>query len=227
MSRALAHAAGFELRDPDGWIPLLTFGEHPNPASGLVQVVDRDATRDMIHAFARDASQPNWAGVLLDFDHQSEDLSKPSIAAGWITELGERKDALWGQVRWTAAGQSAVENGEFRYVSPVFARCDCEVLNGNRVRPRRLASAALTNCPNIKTQLPITNRRAPVRATLPAPAPLASDDQSDEQTARRHRNRAQFIARAKGWDFNRAWSAVREADRMGVKVEDLPSFNAR
>lgn len=222
---ALAPAAGFEWRDPAGWIPLIPFGEHPNAAADVVQVFDRAAALAMIRAFARDAEQPNWAGVRMDYDHESEDLNKSSKSPGWITELAVRDDGLWGQVRWTPAGLAAVQGGEFRFISPVFNKSECESLGGKRVRPLRLAAAALTNCPNIKTQLPITNRRAPARATPPAPARFTVD--GDEQTARRYLNRAQNLARVKGWRFERAWDAVRSADRLGVPVEDLPGFNAR
>lgn len=75
-------------------------------------MVDAEALQGLVEGFAED--------VLLDFDHESSDPEKRTTAAGWIVEVESREDGLWGRVRWSAVGQQALENGEYRYVSPVW-----------------------------------------------------------------------------------------------------------
>lgn len=130
----------------DGWIQLSPLGEWPH-SSGVMQVVDAVAVAELANGYAGE--------VLLDFDHESRDPSKRTTAAGWIDRVAARQDGLWGHVRWSEAGERAVANGEYRFVSPVW---DVEELGEARVRPTRLLEAGLTNKPNIKTILPISNR---------------------------------------------------------------------
>lgn len=130
----------------DGWIQLSPVGEFAH-GSGVVQVVDAGALRGLVEGFAED--------VLLDFDHESSDPNKRTTAAGWIVEVESREDGLWGRVRWSAVGQQALENGEYRYVSPVW---EVMSLGGDRVRPVRLLEAGLTNKPNLKGMRAIANR---------------------------------------------------------------------
>lgn len=141
---------------PDGWVHLAPKGEHPHPA-GLVQVIDDEAAADMVNSFnATKQANPNFTGVLLDFDHRSLNPEDSTEAGGWIDELQNRPDGLWGHVRWTESGEKAVVGGNYRLVSPVWKRSDCEELGANRVRPKVLDSVALTNQPNLKGLNPIT-----------------------------------------------------------------------
>ncbi len=39
-------------------------------------------------------------------------------AAGWIDNLSVQGDELWGDIEWTPAGRTALEDGEYRYISP-------------------------------------------------------------------------------------------------------------
>lgn len=130
----------------DGWVQLAPLGEFPH-GSGVVQVVDAGALQGLVASFAGD--------VLLDFDHESNDPQKRTTAAGWIVEVEAREDGLWGRVRWSAAGELALENGEYRFVSPVW---EVAPLGGDRVRPVRLLEAGLTNKPNLKGLRAISNR---------------------------------------------------------------------
>ena len=144
--------------DPDGWVHLATYGEHPHGQGDdrVVQVVDRVALESILSNFRREA-RPR----LLDFDHESHDPAKPTLAAGWMEELAARNDGLWARVRWSDAGDDAVRHGRYRYLSPVWT---VTALGHGRVRPSRLLDAALTNQPNLSGLAPISNRRA-------APAP--------------------------------------------------------
>lgn len=131
----------------DGWIQISPLGDFPH-GSGVVQVVDEAALQALANSYAGD--------LLLDFDHESSDPTKRTTAAGWIDAVEARPDGLWGHVRWSAAGEAALANGEYRYVSPVW---DVEKLGPKQVRPIRLLEAGLTNKPNIKTLKPISNRQ--------------------------------------------------------------------
>ena len=150
--------------DPAGWTQLVPApGEYPGmllkdgePAEPVVQVVDGDAYRRIAAAFKTDKGAENWPGLLIDFDHFSHDVDKPSRAAGWMDELEVRPDeGIFVRGRWTAAGKEAIEGGDYRGASPVF---DVEILEDGRVRPIRLSDGGLTNQPAIKGMVPVSNR---------------------------------------------------------------------
>jgi hypothetical protein len=149
---------GFVLA-ADGWAQVCPLGEFPHAGAGVTQVVDAEACAAMATDFVGRAAEPNFPGVLVDFDHFSMDAGKPSEAAGWVGALEARDDGLWATIRWTDAGLAAVTGGRYRLVSPVFPEPSaCEDLGGGRIRPRQLVSVALTNEPNIKGGKPIANR---------------------------------------------------------------------
>lgn len=154
----------FEL-PKDGWHQLAPLGEFPHAAAGIIQVIDESACRLMVAAFenAR-ASAGNFPGLLIDFDHFSLDVAKHSEAAGWITDLKFMPNAsgsgLFAQIRWTDTGEAAVKGGRYRFLSPVWAKSDCEDLGNDRLRPVRLLNAAVTNDPNLKGILPLSNRKS-------------------------------------------------------------------
>lgn len=155
----------FEL-PADGWHQLAPLGEFPHSAAGIVQVIDAEACTRMVAAFenAR-ATSGNFPGLLIDFDHFSLDSEKRSEAAGWITDLkfcppssGNNPAGLYAAIRWSDIGETSVKGGRYRFLSPVWAKEDCEDLSGNRFRPVRLLNAAVTNDPNLKGILPLSNR---------------------------------------------------------------------
>jgi len=161
----------FELPD-DGWYQLAPLGEFPHAAAGINQVIDETACARMVTAFenAR-AAVDNFPGLLIDFDHFSLDAAKHSEAAGWITDLkfvpqsamGNHQSAISGlmaAIRWSDTGEAAVKGGRYRFLSPVWAKSDCEDLGNHRLRPVRLLNAAVTNDPNLKGILPISNRNS-------------------------------------------------------------------
>jgi len=148
----------------DGWIHLISLGEHPwtspDGSVHLLQVVDSSALESILKNF----DKGNQSGrLLIDYDHESHDLSKRTTAAGWIDKLQIRNNGLWGMPRWSAEGQKDVEGGTYRFLSPVFTLADCEELapskdGTQRLRPLKLVDAALTNRPNLRDLQPITNR---------------------------------------------------------------------
>ena len=143
---------------PDGWYQIAPFGEFPHQGAGIVQVIDREAGDAMVARFAADAKVQNFAGLLVDFDHFSLDGEKKSEAAGWLLGLECRNSGLFAQIRWSDVGEEAVKGGRYRFLSPVWARSDCVDLGNGRFRPVRMLNAAVTNDPNLKGMMPLSNR---------------------------------------------------------------------
>ena len=147
----------FRLPD-DGWYHIAPLGEFPHAGAGVIQVIDQEACIAMAARFAADANTTNFPGLLIDFDHFSLDGEKRSEAAGWILGLENRESGLWAQIRWSDLGEEAVKGGRYRFLSPVWARSDCVDLGSGRVRPVRILNAAVTNDPNLKGMVPLSNR---------------------------------------------------------------------
>ncbi|QHI70479.1 phage protease [Tichowtungia aerotolerans] len=150
----------FEL-PKDGWYQLAPLGEFPHAAAGVTQIIDEAACNRMVTAFETiKNSSDNFPGLLIDFDHFSLDAAKHSEAAGWITDLKLMPNGggLFAQIRWSDTGEAAVKGGRYRFLSPVWAKSDCEDLGNDRLRPVRLLNAAVTNDPNLKGILPLSNR---------------------------------------------------------------------
>lgn len=177
----------------DGWSHLMALGEFPNSihafdasANGgaaaprhrrVMQVCDSAAAEAMVAAFNRSAQQPNFIGLLVDRDHESDDPDKTTDAWGWCIALENRADGLWGRIRWTDLGEPAVRGGRFRFLSPVFDLATCQDLGNNRLRPMRLEKLGLTNDPNIRPLRPLTNRAA----SAPAPADPGIPDNAPQR----------------------------------------------
>jgi microcystin-dependent protein len=160
----------------DGWYHGLPAGEFPNVETlpdgtirRAIQVLDDKAFGAMKNAFEAAAKNPNFAGLLVDFDHFSDDLDKSSEAGGWITAWQNRDNGAWWQIRWSDVGDAAVRNGRFRFLSGVFPAEGWEFIEPPlrnakektitmKIRPLRLGGAGLTNKPNLRGMVPLSNR---------------------------------------------------------------------
>ncbi|QIB34755.1 phage protease [Ancylobacter pratisalsi] len=77
---------------------------------------------------------------------------EPSPARGWIVEMQERSDGIWGRVEWTEAGRAMVAGKDYRGISPAISRAaDGEIV--------AVLRASLTNTPNL-TQLATLHHRS-------------------------------------------------------------------
>ncbi len=161
----------------DGWFHIAAFGEWPHKPTGLTQIIDEESVDEIIKAFTEFAAAPNWPGVLVDFDHQSLDQDKPTVAAGWIIGLQKRPTGLWAQVRWSDLGRKSLEGGRYRFISPVWRSSDCAKLGDDRIRPLKLMNCAVTNDPNIKGLFPLSNS---AKADAPIVAPPMEIPQTTE-----------------------------------------------
>ena len=137
----------------DDWYHIEVSGEHENRAAGVVQVIDEVAINNIVKNF-----DPGATGMLIDTDHHSHDMDKSTVSYGWLEGVQNRDGQLYGKIRWTNTGKPAVEGGDFRLFSSEYAPADLETLSSNRVRPVRLSGLTLTNRPNNKGGVPISNR---------------------------------------------------------------------
>jgi phage I-like protein len=95
---------------------------------------------------------------VLDYEHQTlkvDDNGQPAPAAGWIKGLTWREgQGLFATVQLTARAKQHIQDGEYRYVSPVFAY---HPKTGDVLDIRM---AALTNNPAIDGMEPLALRAA-------------------------------------------------------------------
>ncbi len=176
----------------DGWIHISPLGVYPvtlrrgeDDESDTAIVIDAASCAAQAAAFRASPDHPanGGGGMLCDYDHFSLDSSRSSEAAGWIEDLDARADGLWARIRWTDGGLAAISGGRFRYASPVHMPSDCDQV-ADGLRPRVLASLALTNTPRMLQGLcrmrPISSRVAADAAddpshTPPTPAPSGKE----------------------------------------------------
>ena len=64
--------------------------------------------------------------LVIDYDHQTLETAnngKPAPAAGWFKKMEwvEGKGLFATDVKWTARAKQFINNGEYRYISPVIA----------------------------------------------------------------------------------------------------------
>jgi phage I-like protein len=118
------------------------------PVTGAWRI-DAAAAAQVITRCKARATQP-----VIDFDHQTlyvRENGKPAPAAAWITDLEWVEGAgLFGLATLTQRGREAIESGEYRYLSPVFAfdKQTGTVLD--------FKLAAFTNLPAIDGMEPLT-----------------------------------------------------------------------
>ena len=127
----------------------------------------RRRARRCSRTFNEEARQPNFPGLLVDFDHFSHDPAQPTTAAGWIGGAGAsrrralRADPVVGPRPPGADGRAlparvaGVEPGRLRSVDRAGAADGRETVH---LRPRRLDRLALTNDPNLPGLAPLSNR---------------------------------------------------------------------
>jgi phage I-like protein len=205
----LSNRAGFT---PAGeLIHVVPFGRYPERETGIVQVIDMKAVHSMVNDFNEQAKKPNFLGLLLDADHFSYNPEKSSEAYGWITELVSDDDGIWARVRWTDVGEAALQSGRYRLVSPAWMPQDTETVSKNEIRPLRLHSVALTNAPNMKGMVPISNRRTNENES--------DDNMTEEQAARLIKTEADGIRAVNNrmsWDH--AWALAESRQPGAAKV---------
>lgn len=165
-----------EFQHPtDGWYQIEALGEHPNVAAGIIQVVDAESAASIVTTFNREAAAGtlrHGSEMLIDHEHFKDQQDQETIAYGWLHQLQNRSDGIYGQIRWTGTGKKAVDGGDYRFFSTEYDPNDMKVLSkdpkARKVRPLRLDGLTVTNMFNNRGQRPITNRAPNFPGDVPA-----------------------------------------------------------
>lgn len=136
-------AASFELdRAKPGRIQLLPYGEFRatdgRPTDVKAWLITDSNGKDVV-ALANNQRNP----LPIDYEHQiihSKTNGKEAPSAGWMDYLYFTPQSIFADVRWTDKAAEYIKNGEYRYISAVFAY-DAEGY------VRKIFHAALTNSP--------------------------------------------------------------------------------
>lgn len=124
----------------------------------ITQQVDPADFDQIVARFRQLATAPNFAGLLVDFDHFSCD-DKSTRAGAWIEAVERRGDELWAQLRLSASGRAALEGGDYRHFSPVLGFTPKRYQPGEVAHPQALLGGAFTNQPTFRGMVPLSNRQ--------------------------------------------------------------------
>ncbi len=99
------------------WVQILPSGKTVQAVDGRNWIVP-----DVSKVLARSMT---GVDLPIDYEHQTDDPTRrtgngPVPAAGWIKQLEERADGIWGQVDWTPRATELLAAREYRYLSPTF-----------------------------------------------------------------------------------------------------------
>lgn len=142
----------------DGWAPLALPGTYPHvieSEDAAPRKVLQVLTPETLATLA--ATPIPTGGILIDYDHESFDSEGSTEAGGWIEALRIKDGRLEMNVRWSTGGRTALEGGNFRFISPSWDRAEP---TPGTITPTKLLGAALTNRPNLGN-LPALSNRAP------------------------------------------------------------------
>jgi phage I-like protein len=145
----------------DSWVQLSPYGDFPH-GKGL-QRVDRTAAETLtsnFHSFSGKLGR-RFAGVPFYVGHPDvpgfENTYPDQKAYGWVMALESRDDGVYGQIKWSKAGNELLENAHYKFLSPYWEAAEIGFEKGRKVfRPHSLISVGLTNQPNIPV-LPLAN----------------------------------------------------------------------
>lgn len=173
LNRADDAAADRFVLPADGWFQIAKVGSMPKEMSRagsdkpvvVRQVVTADDLAAIENRFQTWAKEPDFAGLLVDFDHFSADDDKSTRAGAWIMNVQRRDSALWGQLRLTASGRAALEGGDYRHFSPVLGFLPANYTENQEAHPVALLGGAFTNQPTFRGMVPLSNRQGDPLAT--------------------------------------------------------------
>jgi phage I-like protein len=151
-----ADPAWFQILPPVGEYPGMRIRRKGKAISATV-VIDAEAIANCLSAFRAAASSPGFHGILVDREHFSLDLDKPSDAMAWALDMEARDGSLWARFEFTPPGREAYASKVLVSRSPVM---DLEDLGNGRFRPTRVTSIALTNTPQFDTLSTLAAARA-------------------------------------------------------------------
>ncbi|WP_158971988.1 phage protease [Chachezhania sediminis] len=157
MENALVTLSAMELPAPgEGavvpeWVQLLPKGQVA-AYDGRGPWHYDDAKRVIEESFSRRRR------IHIDENHSTDTAAKLGLAAparGFITEMEERADGIWGRVDWTESGRALLSDRAYWGISPVLAY---EKLTG---KVAAISRAALTNDPALRELLALNSTEKP------------------------------------------------------------------
>jgi len=102
--------------DAPEWIHLLNPGENHARDGRKFILANADEVVATFYAEKLD--------LAVDFEHQTKKRDQNAVgpvpAAGWIKDLENRQDGIWGRVTWTPQARSLIQEQSYRYISPVL-----------------------------------------------------------------------------------------------------------
>lgn len=139
---------------PDS-IHLMSAGHWHTPWHGAFEMTPTDLADMVIHFEEGIGLVAESGKAPLNYGH---DMG--GKAAGWITRvyLDNNGTELWGDIEWTPAGRKALEDGEYRYISPEWNPRNFAWENPEQegeLVENVFTGAALTNIPLFKKLKPI------------------------------------------------------------------------
>lgn len=158
-------------KSPKEWVQVCiegTWDGYRDAAGQRRLQVTRQHLTEMRANFLADHMPDHERRLVIDYNHESE---RPHLsdgrapAAGWIVELELRdgpsgRAELWGRPTWTAPAATAIEAGEYAYLSPAFVLASIDRVTG-KPAGARIRSVALTNQPFLREMEPVAASETP------------------------------------------------------------------
>ena len=120
----------------DSWVQLSPYGDFPH-GKGL-QRVDRTAADTLVnnfHSFSGKLGR-RFAGVPFYVGHPDvpgfENTYPDQKAYGWVMALESRDDGLYGQIKWSKAGNELLENAHYKFLSPYWEAAEIGFEKGRK-----------------------------------------------------------------------------------------------
>lgn len=125
---------------------------------GAKIVFDEQSVRKIVDQFREESKREGWPGVLVDREHFSCDVEKPSDAMAWAVDVRIAEDgAIWTKWEFTPKGRELFETKTLINRSPVLR---LEKTGEKTFKPYQLDSIGMTNTPHFKTLSPTAAAKA-------------------------------------------------------------------
>ena len=132
--------------------------EEGDVIEGAKIVFDEQSGRKIVDQFREDAKKEGWPGILVDREHFSCDVEKPSDAMAWAVDVRIAEDgAIWTKWEFTPKGRELFETKTLINRSPVLR---LEKTGEKTFKPYQLDSIGMTNTPHFKTLSPTAAAKA-------------------------------------------------------------------
>ena len=125
---------------------------------GAKIVFDEQSVRKIVDQFREESKREGWPGILVDREHFSCDVEKPSDAMAWAVDVRIAEDgAIWTKWEFTPKGRELFETKTLINRSPVLR---LEKTGDKLFKPYQLDSIGMTNTPHFKTLSPTAAAKA-------------------------------------------------------------------